>query len=141
MNCRKMIARVSFKTACELGFRGSLDEWERLQGAEHKLGRSIWRAAIKKGVTIGFCLIRQTCVSPIVCVHRSNQVSRAHSDSGRRQSNPKGRFTGEQLKLLRRENVSSGRGAISGTSPSKFPAIISGSVIEMHEHAGNSTKW
>jgi hypothetical protein len=30
---REMIARVSFNTACELGFRGSLDEWERLMGA------------------------------------------------------------------------------------------------------------
>ena len=27
---REMNARVSFNTACELGFRGSLDEWERL---------------------------------------------------------------------------------------------------------------
>ena len=26
-------ARVSFNTACELGFRGSLDEWARLMGA------------------------------------------------------------------------------------------------------------
>jgi hypothetical protein len=30
---RKMTARLSFNTACELGFRGSLDEWERLMGA------------------------------------------------------------------------------------------------------------
>jgi hypothetical protein len=30
---RDMIARLSFNTACELGFRGSLDEWERLMGA------------------------------------------------------------------------------------------------------------
>jgi hypothetical protein len=30
---REMIARLSFNTACELGFRGSLDEWERLLGA------------------------------------------------------------------------------------------------------------
>jgi hypothetical protein len=30
---REMIARASFNTACELGFRGSLDEWERLMGA------------------------------------------------------------------------------------------------------------
>jgi hypothetical protein len=30
---REMIARVSFNTACQLGFRGSLDEWERLMGA------------------------------------------------------------------------------------------------------------
>ena len=28
-----MNARLSFNTACELGFRGSLDEWERLMGA------------------------------------------------------------------------------------------------------------
>ena len=30
---RETTARLSFKTACELGFRGSLDEWERLMGA------------------------------------------------------------------------------------------------------------
>jgi hypothetical protein len=29
----EMTARLSFNTACELGFRGSLDEWERLMGA------------------------------------------------------------------------------------------------------------
>jgi hypothetical protein len=31
---REMIARLSFNTACELGFRGSLEEWERLTRAE-----------------------------------------------------------------------------------------------------------
>ena len=30
---REMTARLSFNTACKLGFRGSLDEWERLMGA------------------------------------------------------------------------------------------------------------
>jgi hypothetical protein len=30
---REMTARLSFQTACELGFRGSLGEWERLMGA------------------------------------------------------------------------------------------------------------
>ena len=30
---RGINARLSFNTACELGFRGSLDEWERLMGA------------------------------------------------------------------------------------------------------------
>ena len=30
---REMTARLSFNTACELGFRGSLDEPERLTGA------------------------------------------------------------------------------------------------------------
>ena len=30
---REMTARLSFNTACELGFRGGLDEWERLMGA------------------------------------------------------------------------------------------------------------
>ena len=30
---REMMARVSFNTACELGFRGGLDEWNRLMGA------------------------------------------------------------------------------------------------------------
>jgi hypothetical protein len=29
-------AQLSFNTACELGFRGSLDEWERLMGAVAK---------------------------------------------------------------------------------------------------------
>jgi hypothetical protein len=29
----KRFARLSFNTACELGFRGSLDEWNRLVGA------------------------------------------------------------------------------------------------------------
>ena len=29
---RDMNVRLSFNTACELGFRGSLDEWERLMG-------------------------------------------------------------------------------------------------------------
>jgi hypothetical protein len=29
----EMNARLSFDAACELGFRGSLDEWERLMGA------------------------------------------------------------------------------------------------------------
>jgi hypothetical protein len=28
-----MVARLSFNTACDLGFRGSLDEWDRLMGA------------------------------------------------------------------------------------------------------------
>ena len=30
---REVTARVSYDTACELGFRGSLNEWERLMGA------------------------------------------------------------------------------------------------------------
>src|SRR6266850_3247277 len=30
---REINARLSFNTACELGFRGSLDEWQRLMGA------------------------------------------------------------------------------------------------------------
>jgi hypothetical protein len=30
---REINARLSFNTACELGFHGSLDEWERLMGA------------------------------------------------------------------------------------------------------------
>jgi hypothetical protein len=29
---REINARLSFNTACEPGFRGSLDEWERLMG-------------------------------------------------------------------------------------------------------------
>ena len=30
---RAMAARLSYSKACDLGFRGSLDEWERLMGA------------------------------------------------------------------------------------------------------------
>jgi hypothetical protein len=30
---RDMVARLNYNTACELGFRGSIDEWERLMGA------------------------------------------------------------------------------------------------------------
>src|SRR5213592_855789 len=30
---REINSRLSFNTACELGFRGSLDEWERLMSA------------------------------------------------------------------------------------------------------------
>ena len=33
---REMNARLCFNTACELGFRGSLGEWERLMGAAAK---------------------------------------------------------------------------------------------------------
>lgn len=33
---REINARLSFNTACDLGFRGSLDEWERLMGAVAK---------------------------------------------------------------------------------------------------------
>ena len=33
---REINARLSFNTACELGFRGSLDEWEGLMGAVAK---------------------------------------------------------------------------------------------------------
>jgi septal ring factor EnvC (AmiA/AmiB activator) len=34
---RETMARLSFDTACELGFRGSLGEWERLMGAVVRL--------------------------------------------------------------------------------------------------------
>jgi hypothetical protein len=30
---RAMSAQLSWQTACKLGFRGNLDEWERLMGA------------------------------------------------------------------------------------------------------------
>lgn len=30
---REVAARLSWQTACDLGFRGSLGEWERLMGA------------------------------------------------------------------------------------------------------------
>jgi hypothetical protein len=36
---REMNARLSFNTACELGFRGNLDEWERLMGAVTEASR------------------------------------------------------------------------------------------------------
>ncbi len=32
----EMAACLSWQTACNLGFRGSLEEWERLMGAEPK---------------------------------------------------------------------------------------------------------
>ena len=33
---REVAARLSYKPACELGFRGSFDEWEQLMGAAAK---------------------------------------------------------------------------------------------------------
>ncbi len=30
---REVAARITYNAACELGFRGSLDEWQRLMGA------------------------------------------------------------------------------------------------------------
>jgi hypothetical protein len=33
---RAMSAHLSWQTACELGFRGNLNEWERLMGAATK---------------------------------------------------------------------------------------------------------
>ena len=33
---RGVSAQLSWQTACELGFRGNLDEWERLMGAAAK---------------------------------------------------------------------------------------------------------
>jgi hypothetical protein len=33
---RETMARLSYDTACELGYRGSLGEWERLMGAVAK---------------------------------------------------------------------------------------------------------
>jgi hypothetical protein len=30
---RETMARLRFGTACELGFRGNLDEWQRIMGA------------------------------------------------------------------------------------------------------------
>jgi hypothetical protein len=37
---RETTARLSFNTACELGFRGNLDEWEHLMGAVAASGLS-----------------------------------------------------------------------------------------------------
>jgi len=39
---REMTARLNFNTACELGFRGSLDEWERLMGQLRRGERAIF---------------------------------------------------------------------------------------------------
>jgi len=36
LSYRFIYCKRSFNTACELGFRGSLDEWERLMGAVAK---------------------------------------------------------------------------------------------------------
>jgi hypothetical protein len=33
---REIAARLTWQTACELGFRGNLPEWERLMGAASK---------------------------------------------------------------------------------------------------------
>lgn len=33
---REVVARLSWQTACEFGFRGTLDEWARLLGAVAK---------------------------------------------------------------------------------------------------------
>ena len=33
---REVAARLSYQAACELGFHGNLDEWERLMGAVAK---------------------------------------------------------------------------------------------------------
>ena len=51
-----MIARLSFNTACELGFRGSLDEWERLMGQLRRGERAIFSAG-KDAPRIGFPLL------------------------------------------------------------------------------------
>ena len=37
---REMNARLSFNTACELGFHGSLDEWVRLRDGDSYAGQS-----------------------------------------------------------------------------------------------------
>jgi hypothetical protein len=46
---REMTARLSFNTACELGFRGSLDEWERLMGAVARRWIKDFFAGLKVG--------------------------------------------------------------------------------------------
>jgi hypothetical protein len=45
---REVNARLSFNTACELGFRGSLDEWERLW-VRLRVGRR-WMATGHEGL-------------------------------------------------------------------------------------------
>jgi hypothetical protein len=58
---------------------------KRLHGANSAESFGILEAessAVRQSETriaIGFCLIRQSSVSPIVCVHLSNQVSGPHS--------------------------------------------------------------
>jgi hypothetical protein len=46
---REINARLSFNTACELGFRGSLDEWERLMGAVARR----WQLRGTSGYSVG----------------------------------------------------------------------------------------
>jgi hypothetical protein len=43
---REMMARLSFNTACELGFRGSLDEWGAPYGSGCEAVNTNWAGAI-----------------------------------------------------------------------------------------------
>jgi len=46
---RETMARLSFNTACELGFRGSLDQWERLMGAVGRRVNTMSGASCRPG--------------------------------------------------------------------------------------------
>ena len=49
-----MNARLSFNTACELGFRGSLDDWERLRDGDRcRSHRAVIRVYDDAGNVIG----------------------------------------------------------------------------------------
>src|SRR6266478_1858777 len=43
----EIAARLSWQTACELGFRGNLGEWERLMGCAPKESGEDWMAQNK----------------------------------------------------------------------------------------------
>ncbi len=45
---REMTARLSFDTACELGFRGSLDEWGAPDGSSREAVKSPERRAVRR---------------------------------------------------------------------------------------------
>jgi len=50
---REMMARLSFNTACELGFRGSLNEWERAYYISAM--KRIARRGISEDAQLGLC--------------------------------------------------------------------------------------
>ena len=52
---REMTARLSFDTACELGFRGSLDEWGAPDGSSREAVKSPERRAVRRIAWLG-CL-------------------------------------------------------------------------------------
>jgi hypothetical protein len=55
-------------------------------GIADVIGPEILQPGNQKRVIIGFCPIKQSSISPIVCFHQSNQNCRAHSGCPRRSS-------------------------------------------------------